>query len=167
MASHRFVKSCAACGEPAGLLLVRARGGGCVQLGGGWRVCSADPHKVPALCDAHFNLWMYSPLAQLWLAAVIPEARRGVGLTPYGFKLLARLIGMRPRVLRRHITREHARRWTLERRKQGRHDYLDGVLKQRAFDEALKKNPWMAAALMPGALLGAIVGYIGLPRKAA
>jgi hypothetical protein len=144
------------------------RGGGCVQLGGGWRVCAADPRKVPALCDEHFNLWTGSTLAQHRLAAAVPEAWRGVGLTAYGFKLLARAVGLRPRVLRRRIVREYAWNRTLERRKRGRHDYLDGVIKERNFREALKRNPWLAAVYTPGALLGAVTGYyFGRLRKAA
>ncbi len=128
-------------------------------------MCSADPRKVPALCDEHFNLWMRSALAQRWLASVLPEAARGVGLTAYGFKLLARAVGMRSRVLRRYIVRARARHQTLERRKRDRHDYLDGVIKERDFREALKKNPWLGAVVGSGALLGAIVSYT--LRKAA
>lgn len=171
MANRCFDRQCAACGAPVALLLFRVRGGGCVQLGGGRRVCAADPRKVPALCDEHFNLWTRSALAQDWLASVLPEAARGVGLSAYGFKLLARAVGVRPRVLHRHITRAYAQHWALQRRKRDRHDYLDGVIKGRNFREALKKNPWLAATLgggvMGGALLGAVMGYIGLPRRAA
>jgi hypothetical protein len=128
-------------------------------------VCTADPRKVPALCDDHFNLWLHSPLARIWLAESAPETWRGVGLTAYGFKLLARAIGVRPRVLRRQIVRGYARRWTAERRAKGRHDYLDGVIRQRNFREALDRNPWLAAVVGPGA---AMVGfYLHSLRKAA
>jgi len=105
---------------------------------------------------------MRSRLAQHWLAAAVPEARRGVGLTAHGFKLLAQVVGMRPRVLRRHIVRQHTRSWTLDRRKRGRHDYLDGVLKARALREAFEKNPWLGALIGSGALVGSIAYALGV-----
>jgi len=144
-------KTCLICSAPVTLMRMRGRAGTNVIFKN-WRVALVNPDAASALCDAHFLTWISSPHAQAFLYMGTGVER--VGLTRRGFERVARLVGMRPRALKKRLVRARPKK------KLRQHDW---AIRQAWFDN----NPWLALVLGCSGILVSVVHGLALTRRAA
>lgn len=154
--------NCAACGIAVAPMHVRGRGVevcGCTPIGG-FKICLVRSADGLILCDRHFTVWFQAAREhQRWALRLWKEKKGGIILSTFAFGATAKMFGVKPRALKRAMTRNRMYELARKRAERDRHDWATRVaIKKLAQEEWDRMDPWKRALLSTigvGALLGA------------